>query len=81
MGDPAIAEMNTTRLEGRSLAIDVLTNAVGAMPFLAPRRLVIVTNPLAKLNSSTLREKFIALLEQVPPYHCPGSGRIPPAHR
>jgi DNA polymerase-3 subunit delta len=67
MGDPAIAEMNTTRLEGRSLAIDVLTNAIGAMPFLAPRRLVIVTNPLAKLNSSTLREKFTALLEQVPP--------------
>lgn len=67
MGDKATAEMNTTRLEGRSLAMDVLTNAVSAMPFLSPRRLVIVTNPLAKLNSPTLREKFTALLEQVPP--------------
>jgi DNA polymerase-3 subunit delta len=67
MGDATTAEMNTTRLDGRSLSIDVLTNAVYAMPFLAPRRLVILTNPLAKLNSSTLREKFVALLEQVPP--------------
>jgi DNA polymerase III subunit delta len=67
MGDPATADMNTTHLEGRSLSIDALTNAVAAMPFLAPRRLVIVTNPLAKLNNSVLREKFIKLLEHVPP--------------
>ena len=67
MGDATTAEMNTTRLDGRSLSIDALTNAVCAMPFLSPRRLVILTNPLAKLNSSTLREKFVALLEQVPP--------------
>jgi DNA polymerase-3 subunit delta len=67
MGDASTAEMNTTRLEGRSISIDALTNVVGAMPFLAPRRLVIITNPLAKLNSSTLREKFIALLEWAPP--------------
>ena len=40
MGDPAIADMNTTRLEGSSLSIDTLTNAVAAMPFLAARRLV-----------------------------------------
>jgi DNA polymerase-3 subunit delta len=67
MGDATIAEMNTTRLDGRTLSIDVLTNAVSAMPFLASRRLVILTNPLAKLNSSILREKFVALLERVPP--------------
>jgi DNA polymerase-3 subunit delta len=67
MGDATTAEMNTSRLDGRSLSIDTLTTAVYALPFLAPRRLVILTNPLAKLNSSTLREKFVALLEQVPP--------------
>jgi DNA polymerase-3 subunit delta len=67
MGDATTAEMNTTRLDGRSLSIDALTNAVSAMPFLAPRRLVILTNPLAKLNSSTLREQFVALLERLPP--------------
>jgi len=66
MGDATTAEMNTTRLDGRSLSIDALTNAVYAMPFLAPRRLVILTNPLAKLSSSILREKFVALLERVP---------------
>lgn len=67
MGDAATAEMNTTRLDGQTFSMDVLTNAVSAMPFLAPRRLVILTNPLAKLNSPTLREKFVALLERVPP--------------
>jgi DNA polymerase-3 subunit delta len=67
MGDAATAEMNTSRLDGRSLSIDALTNAVSAMPFLAARRLVIVTNPLTKLNSSTLREKFLSLLERIPP--------------
>ena len=67
MGDAVTADMNTTRLDGRSLSIDTLTNAVSAMPFLASRRLVILTNPLAKLNSSTLREKFVALLGRVPP--------------
>jgi DNA polymerase-3 subunit delta len=67
MGDATIAEMNTTRIDGRSLSIDALTNAVSAMPFLAPRRLVILTNPLAKLNNVTLRDKFVALLERVPP--------------
>jgi DNA polymerase-3 subunit delta len=67
MGDTATAEMNTTRLDGRSLSIDTLTNAVCSMPFLAARRLVVLTNPLAKLNSSILREKFVALLDRVPP--------------
>lgn len=67
MGDPTTAEMNTTRIDGRSLSFDALINAVSAMPFLAQRRLVIVTNPLAKLNSPPLREKFQALLERVPP--------------
>ena len=67
MGDPAIAEMNTTRIDGRSLSFDALTNAVRAMPFLAQRRLVIITNPLAKLNNPSIREKFEALLGQIPP--------------
>jgi len=67
MGDATTAEMNTSRLDGRSLSIDTLTTAVYAMPFLAPRRLVILTNPLVKMNSPTFREKFVALLAQVPP--------------
>lgn len=67
MGDSATAEMNTSRLDGQNYSMDVLTNAVSAMPFLTPRRLVILTNPLVKLNNPTLREKFIALLERIPP--------------
>jgi DNA polymerase-3 subunit delta len=67
LGDPAMAEMNTTRLDGRSLNLDELVNAVSAMPFLTPRRLIILANPLARLSTPPQREKFKDILNQVPP--------------
>jgi DNA polymerase-3 subunit delta len=68
MGDPATAEMNTTRLDGRSLSLDELVQSVASMPFfVATRRLVILTNPLTRLTTPTLRQKFLAILEKVPP--------------
>jgi DNA polymerase III delta subunit len=36
--DPTSADMNTARLEARSMSEDDLNNAVNAMPFLAKRR-------------------------------------------
>ena len=47
LGDPAMADLNTSRLEGRSTNEDALRSAALAMPFLADRRLVILNNPLA----------------------------------
>lgn len=66
MGDPALAELNTSSLDGRSLNIDELTSTTSAMPFLVPRRLVILKNPLAQLNSELVRQKFTGFLEKVP---------------
>ena len=67
LGDPTMAEMNTTRLDGRSLNLDELVTAISAMPFLTPRRLVILTNPLARLSTQPQREKFKDILKKVPP--------------
>jgi len=49
MGDPALASLNTTLLDGRALTLPDLRAATDAMPFLAPRRLVIVEGWLTRL--------------------------------
>lgn len=67
LGDPATAGMNTARLDGRSLALNDLSLAVNTLPFLAPRRLVIVTHPLAFMSTQAMREKATSLLEKTPP--------------
>lgn len=67
LGDAATASMNTTRLDGRSYNPDDLLSVAGAMPFLAKRRLVILTHPLAKLTSPSSREKFKQQLDKIPP--------------
>jgi DNA polymerase-3 subunit delta len=66
LGDAATASMNTTRLEGSALSLEELREAAYALPFLAPRRLVVVTNPLARLNNEELQSNFIRLLEKLP---------------
>ena len=67
LGDPTSAEMNTTRLDGASTSIEQIELAAFAMPFLAPRRLVIVSRPAARLNTKPLRERFLKLLGNLPP--------------
>lgn len=67
LGDPSMASVNTTRLDGRSAALNEIEAAAQAMPFLVSRRLVIVTNPLAKLNSPAARKKFLEMLAKIPP--------------
>jgi len=48
MGDQAIADLNTTVLDGRSLALDELRTTCDTLPFLSERRLVIVEGLLAR---------------------------------
>jgi DNA polymerase-3 subunit delta len=60
--DPAAAEMNLSRLDGRGLTFEDLNTAVNAVPFLSPLRLVVLTHP-----SALPREALIGLLEKVPP--------------
>jgi DNA polymerase III subunit delta len=66
MGDPSIAEMNTTRLDGRQASEDEIRSSANAMPFLSERRLVILTNPTARLSSDKGRKSFTALLDGLP---------------
>ena len=64
--DPTTADMNTARLEARSMSEDDLNNAVNAMPFLAKRRLVLLQNPSSKYNNPGARKKFLEFLEKTP---------------
>jgi DNA polymerase-3 subunit delta len=67
LGDPGSVAMNLTRLDGHSFNPDELLSVAVTMPFLAKRRLVVLTHPSANLTSPTARKKFIQQLEQVPP--------------
>lgn len=64
--DPTTADMNTARLEARTMTENDFNNAVNAMPFLAPKRLVILANPSAKYNNPAARKKFGEFLEKTP---------------
>jgi DNA polymerase-3 subunit delta len=62
--DPA--GLNFTTLDGRSLSFEELVTATNAMPFLAARRLVVLTNPLAYINQEPARQQFLDYLETIP---------------
>ena len=64
--DPTSADMNTARLDGRSMDENDLNNAVNALPFLAKRRLVLLQNPSSKYNNPNARKKFLEFLEKTP---------------
>jgi DNA polymerase-3 subunit delta len=64
--DPTTADMNTARLEARSMSEDDLNNAVNALPFLASKRLVVLANPSAKYNNPGIRKKFEEFLCSTP---------------
>jgi len=64
--DPTSAEMNTARLDARSMSEDDLGNAVNAIPFLAKRRLVLLANPSSKYNNPQARKKFLEFIEKTP---------------
>ena len=67
LGDVSTASMNTSRLDGRTASLEEIRQPANAMPFLTPRRLVIVDHPLARAGSQTFREKFEAFLDHLPP--------------
>ncbi|MDX1522025.1 MAG: DNA polymerase III subunit delta [Anaerolineae bacterium] len=63
LGDPTTADMNATVLEGPGLTLSDIRHHADAMPFLAPRRLVIIRNYLAGLAKKT--EVLEALIDYV----------------
>ena len=64
--DPTSADMNTARLDARSMSEDDLGNALNAMPFLAKRRLVLLANPSSKFNNPQARKKFLEFITKAP---------------
>jgi DNA polymerase-3 subunit delta len=67
LGDATIAGMNTTRLDGRSYTLPQLADAVATVPFLAPKRLVILTFPTARLLDRQHKESLIDFLNTEKP--------------
>ena len=65
--DPGTTVMNSTRLDGQSLDMDELLSVLFTLPFLAKRRLVTLVHPLACVTTQPSREKFLDLLEKLPP--------------
>lgn len=66
MGERSIADMNITRLDGRQSSDDDLYAAANAMPFLAERRMVILTHPFARLTTDATRKRFLSMLDGLP---------------
>jgi DNA polymerase III subunit delta len=51
LGDPSMAEMSISRLDGKTTSESDLRNACLAASFFSSERLVILTNPLAKIDN------------------------------
>jgi DNA polymerase-3 subunit delta len=64
--DPTSADMNTARLDARTMSENDLNTGVNAMPFLAKRRLVLMANPSSKYNNASSRKKFLEFIEKAP---------------
>jgi DNA polymerase-3 subunit delta len=62
LGDANIAGMNTTRLDGRSFSLSQLNDAVASVPFLASKRLVILSHPTSRLKDKKDQVEFINFL-------------------
>ena len=58
LGDDALREANTTSLDGRSFNLNDLVTVVSPMPFMTERRLVILSHPLARLESKEKKARF-----------------------
>lgn len=70
LGNADMAEMNTTRLDGKSADLNDLRAAALALPFLTERRLVVVEDALQPYSGSgkqKLRAQFLELLSDLPP--------------
>ena len=71
MGDPTMAELNTTHLDGRKTTLDELRLQCDTLPFMADRRLIIVEGMLGGTGNSgaekQLLEDLVEFLPNLPP--------------
>lgn len=68
MGDPSMADMNISRLDGAAQGVneDDVRTAAYTLPFLSARRMVIVTDPALVMKSDAARQKFLDMLANLP---------------
>jgi DNA polymerase III subunit delta len=66
MGEPAMAEMNVSRLDGRDSSEETIRSAAYALPFFVDRRMVVLTHPFSRLTSEPSRARFREMLEGLP---------------
>jgi len=67
MGDPCMADLNTVRLDARMASKDEIKTACNTLPFLGSQRLVILENPLQKMQGDEGKRYFEAVLDHLPP--------------
>lgn len=66
--DPTVIDLNVTTLDGNHLSLGDIRNTADAMPFMADRRLVIVSGYLRALKGDSAGlDKLLDYLPQVPP--------------
>lgn len=63
-------EFNYHRMDGKTLTMQALAEAVEALPMLSERTLVVVTDLDIFKMGEDQRERFLELLEDFPPYCC-----------
>lgn len=66
LGDPVTAEMNTTRLDGNQAGESEILHAAATMPFLAERRLVVLTHPFSRMKDKGSQARFLVMLDRLP---------------
>ncbi len=66
IGDPDMLSLNTTRLNGKGLRVNDLMDACNAMPFLAPKRVVIVENYFNSKPDGKDVDTLLEYLKQIP---------------
>lgn len=67
LGDASIAEMNTTQLDGRTSTLNQLKDTVASIPFLASKRLVILTHPTERIKDKESQQEFLRYLNAEKP--------------
>lgn len=67
LGESSDTTMDITTLDGRSKSLEAIQAETHTVPFLAKRRMVVLTHPLTLAKGKTKQGKFLELLESVPP--------------
>jgi len=78
MGDPAMAELNTTRFEGHDVSLAELQHACNTIPLFLDRRLVIVDGLLTHLRKMASTDQGNKVLQELCEYlpHMPKTTRL-----